>query len=448
MDPRSRSQATRVLRPSWSGRNFELVLGARISMSAGRALAGVLVPIYLALQGFSAFELAEYVLVVAATSAVLSAVSGTLSDRMGRRPFLIGMPFLTAVAAGAFALTDAHALLFVMGALGSFGRGAGAGAGAIGPYQPAESAFVTDTLPARYRNDAFGRLTFGSSLGAFVGGLLALLVPGGHVHGAAATEVFRDGFVAVAVVSALAGVLAVGLVERPRPPRATTSPATGPQVRRSVWRLPRRSRWLLYRLWITNSLNGAAIGMFGPFVTYWFFRRFDASTGEVGVLFAVINVATMASSLSAAGLARRWGAVRTISVVRSAQALLLVPMVLVPNFALAGGIYLVRMVVQRIGLPLRQSYVVGLADPDERASVTALSNVPAQLAQAGIPLFTGYLFEDVSLSLPFEIAAAFQFLNAVTFWLFFRHHPPEEERTTTSPPDHADPRTGAPQGTT
>jgi hypothetical protein len=48
------------------------------------------------------------------------------------------------------------------------------------------------------------------------------------------------------------------------------------------------------------------------------------------------------------------------------------------------------MLVQRIGLPLRQSYSVGLADPAERGAVAALSNVPSQLAMPVSPLVTGY----------------------------------------------------------
>jgi MFS family permease len=193
---------------------------------------------------------------------------------------------------------------------------------------------------------------------------------------------------------------------------------------------------------VTNTLNGAAIGMFGPFLTYWFYRRFDVGPAEVGVLFAIINVATMASSLSAAAWARRWGLVRTVSVVRVLQSLLIIPMVLSPNFALAGSWFLVRMLIQRIGLPLRQSYVVGLADESERASVTALSNLPSQVAMSLSPLLTGYLFAEADLLIPFEIAAVLQLANAFTFWGFFRHHPPEEESVSrTVPPiqpEHTD----------
>lgn len=401
-------------------------------MSAGRALAGILVPIYLALQGFSAFELAIYVMVVAAVSAVASALIGSVSDQLGRRPFLIVVPMFTALAAVTFAFTRAIPVLFVMGALGSLGRGAGAGAGSVGPYMPAESALITEILPGEHRNAGFGRVAFASAVGALVGGLLALLVPSAHVHGTAAMAVFRGGFLATALVSAVAGLLAIGLSEPPRDDGpAARLPAA---ARRSGWpKMPRRSRWLLYRLWVTNTFNGIGVGMFGPFITYWFYRRFGASASQVGVLFSVINAVTMFSSLSAAGLARRWGLVRAVSLIRLGQAVLIFPMILSPNLVAAGGFYLIRMLIQRIGLPLRQSYTVGLADPAERGALAALSNMPSQLAMSGSPLLTGYLLDEVSLSLPFEISAFFQALNAVSFWVLFRRHPPAEERARGAP---------------
>ena len=416
-----RRAVRRAVLPEWSSRNFVVVLTARVIMSSGRALAGIITPIYLALQGFSAIELAEYVMLVALLSAVFSTLIGLYSDQLGRRPFLIGVPLLAAGAATVFAFTGSTPVLFAMGALGSFGRGAGAGAGAVGPYQPAESAFVTEAIPPAGRNDAFGRLAFGSSLGATGGGLLALMDDHAHVHGAAAMVAFRPGFLAIAAVSVLAGLLAIWLVEPRRPPRAQG--AKRPRVR---W--PGRSRTLLYKLWVTNTLNGMAVGMFGPFITYWFFRRFEVGPGRVGVLFAIINVVTMASTLSAASIARRIGVVKAVTIFRSIQAVLLVPMALAPSFEVAGGIYLVRMAVQRIGLPLRQSYAISQADRSERASVAALSNLPSQLAMAASPIFSGYLFDEVSLAAPFEISSVLQLGNALSFWGFFRNQPPEEER--------------------
>ena len=418
---RLRSNPTRASDVDAVGRrNVVIIIAARLLMSASRALAGVVAPVYLALIGFSALQLGELALVVAIATAILSTSIGFASDRIGRKPFLVVVPLLAAVAGVVFATTRLTGVLFVAAAIGSFGRGSGAGAGAVGPYGPAEQAMVTDIVPPRRRNVAFGRLAFASSVGALVGGPLALLVGNAPAGGAAVTAAYRIPFLATAALAAGAGLLALLLREPPRPPSVADA------GRRP--RLPRRSMPLLVRLWATNSVNGLAVGMFGPFVTYWFFRRYGVGPGQIGVLFAVINAATAVSTLSAAGFARRWGLIRTVTAVRIVQAILLVPMVLAPSFLLAGAIYLVRMIVQRIGMPLRQSYVLAMADPGERAAVGALSNLPSQVTMAVAPLAAGYLFDEVSISLPFLVAAVFQFANAALYWGFFHALPPEEER--------------------
>jgi MFS family permease len=428
------SVVRRWLVPPWGGRNFTVVFVARVAMSAARALAGVVVPVYLALQGFSGFALGVLFFGVALFTAVLSSSIGLASDRVGRRVFLVVVPLLAAAAAAVYAVTTWSPALVAMAIAGSFGRGAGAGAGAVGPYQPVESALVTDSTPATRRNDAFGRLAFGSSGGALVGSVFALLADSHHARGMATLAAFRPAFVAAAVLAAVAGLIALALVEPPRAANVgglvapdATGEAAG-AARRRGFRFPHRSRPLLVRLWVTNGVNGLAIGMIGPFVTYWLYRRYGVGVGEIGILYAVINLATMPSTLSAAGLARRFGLVRTVTAVRIAQAVLLVPMALAPTFELAGAVYLVRMVVQRIGLPLRQSYVLAMADPAERASVAALANLPSQAAMAASPVLSGYLFDNVSLELPFELGAALQLVNAVLFWVFFRGSAPEEER--------------------
>ena len=410
-----------IVRPPWVSRTLTLVWSARVSMSAGRALAGVVAPLYLAALGFGGLELGELFVGVALASAVLSAGVGLLSDRVGRKPFLVVFPMLTAAAAVVFATVHSVPVLFVAAALGSFGRGSGAGAGAVGPYQPAESALVTEIAPPEWRNSAFGRLQFGASLGALAGSLLALLAGSRHVRPEVALATFRPAFVAIAVVSLAAGVLALWMTEPAHPERPARS---GRRLR-----LPVKSRTLLVRLAATNSVNGLAVGMIGPFLTYWFYRRFGAGPATIGLLYAAINLVSILSNLSAARIARRLGTVRAIFVARLLQGALLVPMALAPTFWTAGAIYLVRMLIQRIALPLRQSYVMGIADPEERAGVAGLSNVASQVTVAASPLLAGDLFAAANLALPFELAGLLQFANALLFNQLFRHVKPEEERS-------------------
>ncbi|MHB1575966.1 MAG: MFS transporter [Candidatus Dormibacteria bacterium] len=420
----------RWLWPEWIDSNLRIVLLARVSMSAARGIAGVVTALYLAAEGFSALQLGALFLCVTVVSAVLASVIGLMSDRWGRKPFLISIPLLAAVAAVVYAFDRAPLILFLFAALGTFGRGAGAGGGSVGPYQPAESALVAESAPGNARTAAFGRVAFASSLGALCGGLLAALAQThGHLTPASATAVYRPAFLAAAVLAAAAGTMALWLHEN----RQSRPQAKG----RNRIRWPRKSWPMLWRFWVTNGVNGFAIGMFGPFLSYWLYLRYGATPAEIGVLFAFVNLGSLVSTLAAAGIGRRLGTVTAIVVVRAITGVLLVPMVLAPNFWLAGGIYLVRMLAQRVGLPLRQSFTQEVADPAERASLAALSNLPAQGTMAGSQVLAGYLFDEVSLAAPFEVAAVFQCLNAVLYALLFgrlgKGHERAEEPVVAAP---------------
>ncbi len=401
-----------LLWPQWIGPNLRIILLARLTISAARAIAGVVTALYLAAEGFSPVALGFLFFAVTAASAVMATLVGLLADRFGRKPFLIAIPLLAAMAAVVYALVRDPVVLFVVAAVGTFGRGAGAGGGSVGPYQPAESAFVAEAATGKLRPAAFGRLAFFSALGALAGGLMAALAhTHPHLSMAEATAVYRPAFLAAALLAAAAGLMAIGL----REPTATGPPA---RVRRRV-RWPHRSWPALWRFWVTNSVNGVAIGMFGPFMSYWLYVRYGATPGEIGLLFALVNLGSLVSTLAAAPIGRRLGTVPAIVAVRAVTGVMLVPMVLAPSFWMAGGLYLIRMVVQRIGLPLRQSFTQDLADPEERASLAALSNLPAQGTMAGSQVLAGYLFDEVGMAAPFELAAVFQVANAVLYGALF-----------------------------
>ncbi|HKS91881.1 MAG TPA: MFS transporter [Tepidiformaceae bacterium] len=407
------------LAPEWMTRDMQLLIVARAFMSSGRALAGVVAPIYLAKIGFDGSELGILFAVTAIVSALLTGAVAFLSDRLGRKAFIIGVPLLAAAAGVVFALTQNAAIIFVAAAAGSFGRGAGAAGGNIGPYQPAEQAYLADSVAPQVRNSLFGRVAFASSLGAVVGvGVLAWIPDVAQALGLGELNSYRPVFIVLAFVCLVAALLPL-----PIAPRRAVHPSGG----KAPITLPRKSWRLLMRLGVTNGMNGLAIGFFGPFITYWFYTRFNAGPGTVGTLYALINVASMASNLSAASIADRLGVVKAIVVTRAVAAVMIVPMVLAPHFWLAGVVYFVRMMIQRVGLPLRQSYVMGVVPQEERAVVAGLSNLPAQGTSAATPAAAGYLFDHVSMSLPFEIGAGLQCLSAGVYWLFFRHvRPPEE----------------------
>jgi MFS family permease len=120
---------------------------------------------------------------------VLKPVFGTLSDRIGARPVLLGGLIGFALASAVFALVDDPAWLW----LARLGQGAAASA-----FSPAASALVARLNPDAKRGKAFGSYGFFKSIGYTLGPLLggAIVAAGG----------LRALFV---VLTALAAVVAV-----------------------------------------------------------------------------------------------------------------------------------------------------------------------------------------------------------------------------------------------
>jgi MFS family permease len=413
------------------GRDGILLLAARVAMSSQRALVGVVVPIYLARRGFSAAELGALFALVALAAAGMSALIGFAADRFARKPFVVGMPLLSAAAGVVFALTGATPALFAAAAVGSFGRGSGAGAAQVGPYQPAEQALMAGLVEDRHRNYLFGLVASASAAGALLGTLLTITpLSSPTTHRLLSAATYRPAFLAGAALAALAAGLALPVREPGQQRARELAPDASGRRRGGPPPLSPASRRLVRRLWATNGVNGLAVGLFGPFVTYWLYRRFGAGPSTVGALYTIANVITIATNQLAAPLARRRGAVRTVVAARTAQALLLPALAVMPSLAAAGAIYTVRLVVQRIGVSLRTSFVMSSAPPSERARVGAFSQLPVQAISAVSPTLSGYLFDEVSLAAPFELAGGLQLLNA---WLFYRFFAAAERQPSTDP---------------
>ncbi len=393
-------------------RDLRLLLAGRVAMTSVRALGGVVIPIYLAERGFSGTRLGALFVTGAVVSTLLTLLVGLYADRLGRLRFVIGIPLLTAVGALGFAVSTAPAVLFAAAAVGSIGRGSGAAEGQVGPYQPAEQALVTDLSPAGRRNAVFAVFASGSSAGALFGALCALLPQAARNAGLGTFASYRLVFGLMAVLAVAAALIAV-------PVRAPERPRDAQGPRRLTW--PRASRHVLYRLWLANGVNGVAFGLYAPFISYWLHVRYGVGAGTVGILYAVINLVSIGTNLTAAPFARRIGDVRAITAARLVQAGLLVPMVLMPTFWAAGLVYLVRVAGFRVGMPVRQSFVMGITDPEERSAVAGLAPLPNRVGSSVSPLLGGYLFDEVALAVPFELAAVALAGSAFLFYRLFRN---------------------------
>jgi MFS family permease len=434
--PAPRQRGSR-LRPHWLNHNLIYLFAGRALRSVSQAYLIIIVPLYLAALGYTAVQLGIMFAIVAAASAVMAAFIGLLSDRFGRKTLLIIISLMTAAGGAIFALSRSFAVLTTAAALGTIGRGGGAGsAGAFGPYYPAEQPLIAEQTTDELRTQIFGVLSFVAVLGGALGSLIAwapkLMLRG---FGLPIVEGYRVLFMLTALLGVSMALLVAPVRESHRgsagarrlhgqaPRRRAITSGAG----KLVLGLSPQSWRLVSRFMISGATNGLAIGMLGPLLVYWFYRRFGVDAAAIGRLYFLLNLLAAAPYLLSGRLASRLGSVLAVVLCRAVATVLLMVMVLMPSFWLAGLVYGGRMIFNTLSLPIRQSFLMGVIPPRERSSAAGMASFPAQAGSMISPYIAGYLMQQVSLEMPLELAAALQGINAILYYVFFRGvRPPEE----------------------
>ena len=75
-------------------------------------------------------------------------------------------------------------------------------------------------------------------------------------------------------------------------------------------------------------------------------------------------------------------------------------------------------------VPARQSYVMAVVPPEERAAAASVTNVPRSLASALAPLLAGALLEHSSFGWPLVCAGLLKIVyDLLLLWQFRRVNP-------------------------
>lgn len=393
--------------------NLPWLYAGRALRSFSTAFLTVVFPLYLARAGYGAGGVGLVLSLSGLVGTLLVAAVGVGADRLGRRRLLIALALLT--AAGGFTLAlapPALAVAVVASGLGGVGRGGGAGSGgAWGPVFPAEQPLLAEAVSPPERTRVFGVVSFVGVLAGAAGSAVAGLPAALEARGVGLLAGYRLLFFAAGALGL--AMAAVTLPVREDPP-ARLRPAAGES--------PLPVARLIGRLAVTNGLNGFAIGFLGPLFTYWLYRRFGVGPAEIGTLYAAVNLAAAIPYLGSAALVRRLGAVRTVVVTRAVGALGLVLIPFLPSFTWVGVAYTLRMVVNSLGMPARQSFTMSVSDERYRARVSAFGSLPSQITSLISPAVAGAVM-DAWLDFPLFGAAAFMAANAAAYYLAFRHVP-------------------------
>ena len=385
-------------------RDISLLTGSMFTRRIVMGFLQVVRAIYFALLGFSPVEIGLLLSVATLISALNNIIFGYLCDRYGRKPFLILGCILSSVRTGLFAVTTDFWLLALAQGVGAMGEGVGAG-------QPVVSGYITDKTDVMDRPNVYSTLAMTNSLATTIG-----LAFGGlpqYIENNMGFDVVKSHqilWAACTVINLLSLVFLFPLKEshsrlvegKPRVPSKIKNWST------------------ILKFSLVRSTSGFGWSMINSLMTLYFFYRFSVGSDVLGPILAVTRFISMFTYLVVPRVVDELGAINTLIVSRVTSGFLTFGFALTDWYPLAVFLMVLTRLVVLFSMPIRQTFASGMVDPEETATAIGISNSARMGAQTIAPSLAGYMFEAISLSLPFFTGAVLMVCNGALYWYYFR----------------------------
>ena len=396
-----------------------LIYGAALLRGLAAGAISVLAAVYLAKRGFD--EAALGVVLSAGMAGVLAGtIFGTyFADKIGRRRSLVTLALLAAVGGALLVATDtlwAAALVAFFGMLNTQGSDRGAA-------QALEQAILPATTTDADRTQVFARYNaiadVGGAAGALLAALPALLRDRLQVPELPAYDATVLVYAAlILIVAVLYARLSARVESVPVPSLAELAHDAPPSIRRQVRKFAGLSG--------LDAIGGGFIG--SSLIAYFLYARFGVNEAELALLFVVARLVIVVSHFAAAWLARRIGLVNTMVFTHIPSSLLLLTLPIAPTFGVAAALFILREGLSEMDVPTRQSYLMAIVPPHERAWAAGISQLARAAGRMVSPALAGAAMQAGALWLPLAAGAAIKIVYDLLLWRAFRQIKPPEER--------------------
>lgn len=386
------------------------LVAARALRGFADGLVSVLLASHLAAIGLSAAQVGAVVTATLLGSAALTLAVGLGGRRLPERSVLLAASLVMFATGLAFAGVTAFPLLLLVAFVGTLNPSGGD----VSVFLPTEQSLLAANVDAAERTALLARYNLAGTLLGAIGALATGVPVLVAAEGAAQPRTFLlYGAVAIGIAALYLGL---------RSGRSTRATAAGRgrlvEARSAVLRLT--------SLFSLDSFGGGFV--VDSLVALWLFRRFELSLEMVGAVFFGARLLSAFSQLVSAQLAARIGLVRTMVYTHLPANLFLIAAAFMPTAGSAIGMLLARMALSQMDVPARQSYVIAVTPPAERAAAVSVTNVPRSLAAALPPIAAGALLEASDFGWPLVIGGALKIAYDLLLLAQFRAVVPDEER--------------------
>ncbi|HEV8384991.1 MAG TPA: MFS transporter [Candidatus Acidoferrales bacterium] len=400
-----------------------LIYAAAFVRSLAIGLCGVLLALHLNALGWDVRQTGLLVTAGLAGIALATLLTGLLADR-ARRFSLIALGVLQTLGGLALVFsanyTDAPGVLLAFaffGMINGLGRDRG-------PAYALEQALLpsTTTDAGRTWTIAWYSLLMdaGLALGSLAAGVPYLLR---HTWGWPVAQSYQAAWWTYTALAVIALALYASLSP------AVEAVKTGKLLPRMSLP-PKENRPVIYKLAALTGMDSLGGGFLSStLVAYWFFHRFGAGEELLGPIFFGARVANAASHLVAAWLARKIGLLNTMVFTHLPSSIFLIAVPFAPSLPWAIALFLAREGLVEMDVPTRQSYILAVVQPEERAFASGMTTFTRNLAYAIAPAFAGAAMKALSMASPLFFGGGIKIAYDVTLYTAFRRVRPPEERT-------------------
>lgn len=393
--------------PDGFDRDIRLLTSSMFTRRIVMGFLQVVRAIYFALLGYTAVEIGLLLSLATLVSAIHHISFGYLCDRYGRKPFLLVGTVFATLRMVIFALSTDFWMLALGQGIGAMGEGAGAG-------QPVVSGYITDKTEATQRPDIYSAMAITNGLAASIGSALGGLPVYLQDYGFNVVEAHQLLWWACAAGSALSLVFLLPMGEPRRRTREVDESKKGGKIK----------NWdVILRFSLVRSTSGLGWGMTESLMTLYIFYRFGVGSDALGPIYSLSRFISIFSYLLIPRMVGRFGGINTIIGSRIAAAVLTTAFALSNTYPVAMAVLVINRIIVMFTMPIRQTFASGMVDPEETATAIGVSNFARMGVRSVAPTLAGYMFDAVSLSMPFFTGAALMAVNGVLYWMFFRKKP-------------------------
>ncbi|MGC8570184.1 MAG: MFS transporter [Caldivirga sp.] len=384
-------------------RNVKALVASRVIRSFSFGYLSFTIPLYLKSIGFNPALIGLYFMINSISSSLLVLAAGFLGDLYGRRDTLIAMSSLFTASMLIYSITTNKLAIFITSILGTTGGGGPGGGAGGGPVTPLQTSLLADNTSPVERTKVYSITTASSTASSLTGAATSYLLIS---MGLGDLFLFK-----LSTVLSLVSLLVLLMVRRDRG-RVNVNSIS--QI------LPRRSSSSVTRIAIAGSFGSLGLGMVTPLLPLWFKLYLHATELDINMIYLASYLASMVSTLLADRVERIMGRVKAISMLRSISVGLFIVMAIIPSLIVDSVLYVVRVALYMVTIPMRQSLSMEVIASEERARGLSITGLARRLPYS-IGSFTAGVMMNASLfTLSMITGGLVSMLDPLLYYMFFR----------------------------